>query len=124
MCSNIVSENHYQYDCWSDRTLMTELRAIFVFDVVNIIVQVAFLAAAILFLQGIAKTQPAKMVHYIRLLWVEITITSILIMLGALIAPLVFILFIFMGVPVYCLICANSLRLKMEETRTLQNTLA
>ncbi|XP_034244770.1 uncharacterized protein LOC117647232 isoform X3 [Thrips palmi] len=81
---------------------------------INFIAHVIFLAVAILFLAGIHRGEPSKMVHYIRMIWVQLFWSSIFAIVGAVVVtPLFLITFVFLGITVYSLICANSLHILM-----------
>ncbi|XP_034246776.1 uncharacterized protein LOC117648374 [Thrips palmi] len=82
---------------------------------IDLVVVSAFLATAALFLKGIYKNEPAKMVHFVRILWVKLVLGTIAVVLVAvMITPMALAGFAYLGYVLYCLICANSLRIHME----------
>ncbi|XP_034232193.1 uncharacterized protein LOC117640075 [Thrips palmi] len=108
--------------CFGDE----DLKSIFYFFicslVLNIIIQIIFLVTAVLFLQGIANRNPSKMAHYIRLMWVQLVVGTIaVIVMSVLVSPVLLLAFLFIGLPIYCLICANSLKIQMETNKNGQD---
>ncbi|XP_034243968.1 uncharacterized protein LOC117646827 [Thrips palmi] len=101
-------------DCFNDERIKMRLAAAVAFEGIDVVIQVIFLLTAIFFLIGISEGKPNKMVHYIRMMWVQLCWGIIFtVVLSVVISPLYLIVFVLLGVDIYCLICANSLHIQM-----------
>ncbi|XP_034243957.1 uncharacterized protein LOC117646826 [Thrips palmi] len=106
-------------DCFEDEKMhKMRLAAAVTIEGIDVVIQVIFLLSAVFFLVGISQGEPSKMVHYIRMMWINLCWGIIFTIVSAVVVtPLSLIFFVLLGVQVYCLICANSLHVQMVADR-------